>query len=152
MMQIQQGVASTLLSLGKIHEELTEFSRRLLREYNFGSEVALVHQILVEPVKKSVEFTSFHRLTVSIGLDFADSKEIEIAARILIEESSCSASVEIRTDPGEAARERNERMITLHEETVDDIELSAAIKFLGKAVKNLDNLADLLESLTERHD
>ncbi|MFI1189964.1 hypothetical protein [Streptomyces californicus] len=144
MKQVQQGVASTLASLGKIHEELTEFSRRLLREYNFGSDVELIHQILVEPIGKSVDFTSLHRFTVSIGLDFADCKEIDIAARIRIEESSCAATVAIRADLGEAVGELGEQELALHEEMVDGIQLSAAIGFLGKAVRNLGNLADPL--------
>ncbi|WP_405688323.1 hypothetical protein [Streptomyces sp. NBC_00057] len=151
MMQVQQGVVSTLASLGKFHEELTEFSRRILREYDFGSDVELVHQILVEPIEKSVEFTSLHRFTVSVGLDFADCKEIEIAASILIGESSCATAVEIRADLGEAAGELGERKLALYEEMVDGIELSAAIGFLGKAVRNLGNLADPLKALAERH-
>ncbi|GJF31430.1 hypothetical protein KNE206_41300 [Kitasatospora sp. NE20-6] len=151
MMHAQKVVVSTLASLGKLHEELTEFSRRILREYNFGSDVELVHQILVEPLGESVRFSSLHRFTVSVGLDFADHKEIEITAGILIEESSCAASVEIRADLGEAVGELGERRLTLHEETVDGIELGAAIGFLGRAVRDLGNLADPLESLAERY-
>ncbi|MFD9422347.1 MULTISPECIES: hypothetical protein [unclassified Streptomyces] len=150
-MQNQQYVVDTLASLGKVHEELTDFSGRLLREYNFGSNVELVHQVLIEPIEESVRFTSLHRLTVSVGLDFADSKEIDIAASFVIGESACTAVVAIRANLGEAVRDLIERELLLHEESVDGVELRAVIRFLETAVKNLDNLADPLKLLAQRH-
>ncbi|MES9590076.1 MULTISPECIES: hypothetical protein [unclassified Streptomyces] len=151
MKQVQQGVVSILASLGKFHEELTEFSREMLREYSFGGDVELVHQVLFESIEESVRFVSLHRFTISVGVDFSDCREIEVSASILIGESSCAAAVEIRADLDEPVGEPGERKAVLHEENFDGIELGGAIVFLGKAVRNLGNLVDPLKNLVERH-
>ncbi|MFI2610006.1 hypothetical protein [Kitasatospora sp. NPDC018619] len=105
MKQAQDAVASTLASLGKFHDGLTGFSGRLLREYEFDGVVELVHQILIESTGESVKFTSLHRFTVSIGPDFAHSREVEIVASVRIGESSCMAAVAIQGDSGGMAED-----------------------------------------------
>ncbi|WP_405872531.1 hypothetical protein OHB11_22930 [Streptomyces zaomyceticus] len=150
MMQIQQGVVMTLAGLSESHEELTEFSRSLLREYHFGNDVELVHQILVEPIGESVELTSLHRITVSVGPDFEDCQEIDIVARILIGESSCSALVAIRADSGASAGEgAGSGEVTLHEQVMDG-DLGSSVIFLGKAARSLSRLADPLHPVARR--
>ncbi|MEU3579341.1 hypothetical protein AB0H24_23400 [Streptomyces globisporus] len=149
MTHVQQGVISVLASLGRFHEELTEIARRILREHDFGSDVELVHRITVEPVEESVELMSLHRFTVSDGLDFSDCRETEIVASILIAESACGAMIEIRSEGG-SAEESGERGLTLHEASVEGAELSAAIEFLGNAVREIGELADPLQDLVER--
>ncbi|MEU3972993.1 hypothetical protein [Streptomyces bacillaris] len=143
-MQVQQGVSRTLAILGKCHEDLTEFSSRLLREEGFGSNVELVHQILFEPIDATVGFTSLHRFTVSIGPDFEDCREIEISARLLIGESPCTAAVDIRADTENPLEEADGKKIVLHEEAIDGIDLAAATDFLKKAVRGLGDLIDPL--------
>nr|BFD89059.1 hypothetical protein KitaXyl93_04190 [Kitasatospora sp. Xyl93] len=150
MGQTQNALASTLASLGKFHDGLTDFSSRLLREYKFDGAVELIHQILIEPIGGSVKFTSLHRFTVSIGPDFADSREIYIVASVCIEEFSCMAAVAVRGGLGEMVEGLSgPQEILVYEETTEGIELSAAIGFLGKALTNLENLADPLGPLAQ---
>ncbi|MBK5993015.1 hypothetical protein JHN53_15490 [Streptomyces sp. MBT58] len=150
MMQVQQGVIGVLASLGRFHEELIDISRRILREHDFGSDVELIHHITIESIEQCVEFTSLHRFTVSIVPDFAGCKEIEIVASVLFAESACTAVLEIRSDEGQTVEESGERKLTLYEASVDGAELSAAIGFLGNAVRDMGNLADPLKDLAER--
>lgn len=146
------GLVSTLASLGRIHQDLSDVSGELLREYCFGSDVELVHNILIEPAEESVVFTSSHLFTISVGPDFADSKEISIAARFVVRESDCSTAVVIRTSPAESGAESLKPEVCLHEETAEGTELEAVLDFLRSAVRGLGDLAQPLGPSMRRSD
>ena len=146
MRGLNHGLVNTLASLGRIHQELSDISGELLREYCFSGDVELVHNILIEPADESVVFTSSHLFTISVGPEFADSREAAIAASLVVRESDCATAVVIRTSSGELGEGSLEQEIFLHEERVEGTDVAAVLDLLRSAVRGLGDLAQPLGS------
>ncbi|WP_328898567.1 hypothetical protein OHR86_00110 [Streptomyces sp. NBC_00441] len=138
-----------LADLEDLHQQVSEFSRLLLREYVFGDDVALTHQILIEPTAEAVRLISNHLLTISIGPDFIDSREVDISASISIGESVCSAHFQIQGESCRGDGGAGEEVCVIRKKSDASADLGVAVRFLRKILESLEYEADPLGGLAE---